>query len=108
MRIYSILQTTQIWKKSSQRIDACDFPSLCNMEDRFQPGFVTSTRFNLSSASLIDPLNMSIFAFRRMIVAPGFIKSTGRRKQLKEKSLLSVTSKKLSHIKTPNLKLVAF
>ncbi|KAI8568839.1 hypothetical protein RHMOL_Rhmol02G0231400 [Rhododendron molle] len=71
-------QTNPANQQESQRIDACDFPSLCNMKDRFQPGSVTSTQFTKEKSSLIDPLNMSIFAFRRMIVAPGFIKSTGR------------------------------
>lgn len=42
-------------------------------------GSVTSTRPHLSTASLIDPLNMSIFAFRRIIVVSGFIKSTGHK-----------------------------
>lgn len=37
---------------------------------------VTSTRPHLSTASRIDPLNMSIFALRRITVEPSFIKST--------------------------------
>ncbi|KAF1896621.1 hypothetical protein Lal_00034320 [Lupinus albus] len=41
-------------------------------------GWVTSTRPHLSTASLMDPLNMSIFAFRRIKVDPGVIKSTAQ------------------------------
>jgi hypothetical protein len=33
----------------------------------------------LSTASLIDPLNMSILALRRMIVEPSFTKSTEKK-----------------------------
>ncbi|KAK2374501.1 Nucleic acid-binding, OB-fold protein [Trifolium repens] len=42
-------------------------------------GSVTSIRPHLSTASLIDPLNMSILALRRMIVEPSFTKSTEKK-----------------------------
>ncbi|KAG6531146.1 hypothetical protein ZIOFF_004920 [Zingiber officinale] len=44
-------------------------------------GSVTSMRPHLSTASLIEPLNISILALRRMIVLPGFIKSTVKEKK---------------------------
>nr|ACN28846.1 unknown [Zea mays] len=39
-------------------------------------GSVASIRPHLSTASLIDPLNMSILALRKITVASGFSKST--------------------------------
>ncbi|KAK2447315.1 Nucleic acid-binding, OB-fold protein [Trifolium repens] len=42
-------------------------------------GSVTSMRPHLSTASLIDPLNMSIFALRMITVFPAFINSTAKK-----------------------------
>uniref|UniRef100_A0A0A8XQQ8 Uncharacterized protein n=1 Tax=Arundo donax TaxID=35708 RepID=A0A0A8XQQ8_ARUDO len=39
-------------------------------------GSVISTRPHLSTASLIDPLNITILAFRKIAVVPGFNRST--------------------------------
>ncbi|RDX67594.1 hypothetical protein CR513_53511, partial [Mucuna pruriens] len=59
------------------------FTSSYSMRDKLLSSFtvklagsVTSTRPHLSTASLIDPLNMSILALRRITVAPSFTKST--------------------------------
>ena len=43
----------------------------------------TSTRPHLSTASLIDPLYMSILALRRVTTLPSFIKSTDQKKELR-------------------------
>lgn len=45
-------------------------------------GSATSMRPHLSTANLMDPLNMSILAFRSITVLPGFIKSTADKVKL--------------------------